>query len=394
MKSLKPIEKEFSAAGGSMLWLTNVLNRMPVSTPSFLERHEGHGLWDVFEEMMADPHIQSSFRSRRAGVAGRSWEIVAADDSRKAQKIAEFVRKTLAAIPNFEHALAHLLKAIPYGHSVAEIMWRIDADAVRVDALRTRRPERFLLEKNAELKLLDSQTGQTKDLPDRKFICHRNEPQDDVPYANPLLLSLYWPWYFKKHAQAFWMVLAEKFGIPSVIGRYPAHFTDADVRNLVTALVNLQQDSVAAVPADTKVELESIQVGEKGSFFRELLDFMNAEISKTVLGGTLTQEVGKVGSYAAARTHQEVRQEIIAADARLLHTTLNSTLIRWLTDFNYGPNVAAPHFVVDYLPPRGTAEFAQTLKTLSEMGYRVPERFIAETFGLPEGEASKEEQEE
>ncbi|TET21689.1 MAG: DUF935 family protein [Candidatus Stahlbacteria bacterium] len=390
MKDLKPIEKEFSAAGGSMLWLTNVLNRMPVSTPSFLERHEGRGLWDVFEEMMADPHIQSSFRSRRAGVAGRSWEVVAADDSRKAQKIAEFARKTLAAIPNFEHALAHLLKAIPYGHSVAEIMWRIDADAVRVDALRTRRPERFLLEKNAELKLMDSQTGQTKDLPDRKFICHRNEPQDDVPYANPLLLSLYWPWYFKKHAQAFWMVLAEKFGIPSVIGRYPAHFTDADVRNLVTALVNLQQDSVAAVPADTKVELESIQVGEKGSFFRELLDFMNAEISKTVLGGTLTQEVGRVGSYAAAKTHQEVRQEIIAADARLLHTTMNSTLIRWLTDFNYGPNVAAPQFVVDYLPPRGTPEFAQVLKTLSEMGYRVPERFIAEIFGLPEEETAQE----
>ena len=392
MKNLRPVQKELSASGGSLLWLTNVLDRMPVSTPQFLERHEGRGLWDVFEEMMHDAHIQSSFRSRRAGVAGRSWEIVAADDSRKAQKIAEFVKKTLAAIPNFEHALAHLLKAIPYGHSVAEIMWRIDPDAVRVDALRTRRPERFLLEKNAELKLLDSQTGQTKDLPDRKFICHRNEPQDDVPYANPLLLSLYWPWYFKKHAQAFWMVLAEKFGIPSVIGRYPAHFTDADVRNLVTALVNLQQDSVAAVPQETKVELESIQVGEKGSFFRELLDFMNAEISKTVLGGTLTQEVGKVGSYAAAKTHQEVRQEIIAADARLLHTTMNSTLIRWLTDFNYGPAVPAPQFVIDYLPPRGTPEFAQVLKTLSEMGYRVPERFIAETFGLPEEEASTEKQ--
>lgn len=383
---MKPIQKELSPSTGSVMWLTNVLDRMPVSNPEFLDRHEGRGLWDVFDEMMAGPHVQSVFRSRRAGVAGRSWEVVAADDSKRAKKIAEFVRKTLAAVPNFEHALAHLLKAIPYGHSVAEIMWRIDPDAVRIDALRTRRPERFMLEKNAELKLLDSETEQPKDLPDRKFVCHRSEPQDDVPYATPLLLSIYWPWYFKKHAQAFWMVLAEKFGVPSVIGRYPAHFTDADVHNLVRALTNLQQDSVAAVPADTKVELESIRVGEKGSFFRELLDFMNAEISKTVLGGTLTQEVGKVGSYAAAKTHQEVRQEIIEADARLLQTTLNSTLIRWLTDFNYGPKVTAPSFVIDYLPPRGTPEFAQVLKTLSEMGYRVPERFIARTFGLPEEE--------
>jgi phage gp29-like protein len=389
MKSLRPIGKELSASSGSAAWLGNVLDRMPVTNTEFLQRHEGRGLWDVFEEMMHDPHIQSVFRSRRAGVAGRSWEVVAGDDSTKARRIAGFVRKTLAAVPNFEHALAHLMKAIPYGHSVAEIMWRIDADAVRIDALRTRRPERFVLEANSEIKLLDSENGQAKALPCRKFLCHRNDPQDDVPYAAPLLLSLYWPWYFKKHASAFWMVLAEKFGIPSVIGRYPAHFTDADVGNLVRALTNLQQDSVAAVPADTKVELENIPVGEKGSFFRELLDFMNAEISKTVLGGTLTQEVGRVGSYAAAKTHQEVRQEIIAADARLLQTTLNSTLIRWLVDFNYGPAVTAPQFVIDYLPARGTPEFAQTLKTLSEMGYRVPSQFIAETFGLPEEETTQ-----
>lgn len=383
--NLKPTQKEIAAGTGfSTTWFTAVLNRMPVSTPSFLERHQGRGLWDVFDEMMHDPHVQSCFRSRRAGLAGKTWDIVPGEDSAKARKIAEFVRKTLTSIPNFEHVLAHLLKAIPYGHSVAEIMWRIDPDAVRVDELRTRRAERFVLEKNAELRLIDTETGQTSKLPCRKFVCHRHEPQDDEPYSSPLLMSIYWPWYFKKYASAFWMVLAEKFGVPSVIGRYPAHFTDADVRNLVTALTNLQQDSVAAIPADTKVELESIQVGEKGSFFRELLDFMNAEISKTVLGGTLTQEVGRIGSYAAARTHQEVRQEIMAADARLLQTTLNSTLVRWLADFNYGPKVEAPQFVIDFLPPRGTPEFAQILKTLAEMGYKVPERFIAETFGLPE----------
>ncbi|MBD3286972.1 DUF935 family protein [candidate division WOR-3 bacterium] len=386
MKGIKPIKKELSASVGASFWLNNVLESMPCSTPRFLQRHQGRDLWDVFNEMMHDPHIQSAFRSRRAGVAGRAWEVVTAENSTHARKVADFTKETLSLIPNFEHTLAHLLKAIPYGHSVAEIMWRIDKDGIRVDAARTRRPERFLLEADGRLKLVEQDTGQARELPVRKFICHRHEPQDDVPYSTPLLLSIYWPWYFKKHAQSFWMVLAEKFGIPSVIGRYPSHFTDADVRSLVAALTNLQQDSVAAVPQDTEVELENVQMSEKGSFFRELLDFMNAEISKTVLGGTLTQEVGKVGSYAAARTHQEVRQEIVASDARLLQTTINSTLVRWITDFNYGPDVPAPHFVIDYLPARGTPEFAQTLKTLSEMGYKVPEHFIAETFGLPEGE--------
>ncbi|NLI99078.1 DUF935 family protein [bacterium] len=385
MRILKPNEKEFSNPYVPSAWMSGILANMPVSTQSFVERHEGRGLWDVFEEMMQDPHIQSVFRSRRAGVAGRRWELAPSDDSAKAKKMTEFVRRALSAIPNFEYGLAHLLKAIPYGHSVLEVMWRIDSDGVRIDSLRSRRPERFIVEPGSALKLLDAETGTAKPLPDRKFVLHRHEPQDDIPCSVPLLLSIYWPWFFKKHAQAFWMVLAEKFGIPSVIGRYPAHFTDADVSNLLKALTNLQQDSVAAVPQDTQVEVESIEVGEKGAFFRELLGFMNSEVSKTVLGGTLTQEVGDVGSYAAAKTHSDVRQEIIAADARLLQTTINSTLVRWLVDFNYGPETEAPTFVIDYMPPRGTPEFAQVLKTLSDMGYKVPERFIAETFGLPEG---------
>lgn len=386
MKKLKPIEKELAVSGIASTWFGNILTSMPVSSTSFLERREGRDIWLIFEEMMEDSHIQSAFASRRAGVSGRRWDVTAFDESARSRKVADFVRQTLARIPNFEHALGHLLKAVPYGHSVLEIMWRIDPDAVRVDALRTRRPERFTLLENSGLRLVDDSQGMERSLPARKFVCHRHEPQDDIPFAKPLLLSLYWPWYFKKNGQAFWMVLAEKFGIPSVIGRYPSHFTDADVKNLASALINLQQDSVAAVPQETQVEVESVQVGEKGSFFRELLDFMNAEVSKTVLGGTLTQEVGDVGSYAAAKTHQEVRQEIIAADARLLQTTVNSTLVRWLVDFNYGPDVEAPSFVVDYLPPRGTPEFAQVLKTLSDMGYKVPEHFIAETFGLPESE--------
>lgn len=376
-------------------FFSNVLQNMPTSIPNFWDRHPGKSFWDIAEEMMADPHIQSVFRSRRAGVAGRAWEIIPADDSPKAGKIADFVRKTLNSIPNFEHSLAHLLKAVPYGHSVAEVMWRIDAAATRIDALKTRRPERFTLGDDNVLRLIDSETYRLQDLPERKFICHKHDPQDDTPYAMGILVSLYWPWYFKKHAESFWMIVAEKFGVPSVIGKYPSHYTDGDVKALITALLNLQQDSVAAVPVDTEVNLNLAQasVGERGNFFRELLDFMNAEISKTVLGGTLTQEVGDVGSYAAAQTHQEVRQEIIEADARLLQSTLDATLITWLVEFNYGPDVArelTPWIVINVQPSRATPEFANTLKTLQDMGYPVPKRFVAETFGLPQGEEDNE----
>ena len=40
----------------------------------------------------------------------------------------------------------------------------------------------------------------------------------------------------------------------------------------------------------------------------------NAEISKAVLGQTLTTEIGERGSYAAAQAHNEVREHLAAAD--------------------------------------------------------------------------------
>lgn len=338
--------------------ITKLMEMMPTATPEFVKKHQGRGMWEVFEEMMHDAHIQSVFRSRRAGVAGRVWGIVPADGASRSHKIAQFVRKTLAAVPNFEYVLAHLLKAIPYGHSVAEIMWRIDGDAIRVDAVRTRRPERFIIRDSGELRLFDPDTTESRHVPKRKFILHENENQDGI-FPRAILWSLYWPWYFKKHSHEIHHAYEHVFGDTTKFP--PKHFTDTKVKKLI----------------DQIFHWEGLNEGQPVNpiFCRNLLDTMNAEISKTVLGDAHAQEIGSAGSYAAARTHQEVRQEIIEADARLLQTTVNATLVRWLVDFNYGPQVEAPRFVVDCLPSRGTAEFAQTLRTLSEMGYVSPKHF-------------------
>jgi len=396
-KKPAPDKKEYSAPK-TQGWLGglffDILNQMPVSIPDFWSRHPGKTFWDIAQEMMSDPHIQSVFRSRRAGVAGRSWEVIAADESRRARKMRDFIESALNRIPIFEHKLAHLLKAVPYGHSVAEIMWKIYPDAIYADALKTRRPDRFTLGNDNVLRLIETESAMPKDLPGRKFICHKHDPQDDIPYATPLLVSVYWPWFFKKHAQSFWMILAEKFGVPSIVGKYPVHYTDSDIKELVSALVNLQQDSVAAVPADTDLDMKAVEtsVGERGGFFRELLEFMNAEISKTVLGGTLTQEVGDKGSYAASKTHQEVRQDIIEEDAGLLQSTIDATLITWLVEFNYGQEGLQfrPSFTIGVDPDRGTPEFANTIKTLADAGARIPESFVHVVFRIPEAKEDEE----
>jgi phage gp29-like protein len=69
----------------------------------------------------------------------------------------------------------------------------------------------------------------------------------------------------------------------------------------------------------------------------------NNEISKAVLGQTLTTEIGDVGSFAAAKAHDLVRMDIAAADRRRISAAFDR-LAAVYTFYNFGPDIAPPLF--------------------------------------------------
>ena len=71
-----------------------------------------------------------------------------------------------------------------------------------------------------------------------------------------------------------------------------------------------------------------------GKLVEKLIDKMNSEISKAILGQTPTTEIGSTGSYAAANTHMAVRQDIIDSDKKLVESVINQ-LIRWIYEINF-----------------------------------------------------------
>jgi len=68
--------------------------------------------------------------------------------------------------------------------------------------------------------------------------------------------------------------------------------------------------------------------------FARLAEWIDRQISKAVLGQTMTADDGS--SHAQAQVHDEVRQDIIDADAKQLATTINRDLIKPYIDLNYG----------------------------------------------------------
>jgi phage gp29-like protein len=329
----------------------------------YIVAHSGRPIWEVFEEMLNEPRIEAAWSSRLSGASRREWTVVAgkADDA-----IARMVADALENLDGFQRALEGLLHAIPYGHSIAEVIWEEQDGRLIPRAIKEKRHEWFRFDVDGRL-YFRRPGGTWEAAPPYKFIVHSHRVRFGDPRGKPVLVRCYWPWYVKRHASQFWAMFVEKFGDPSLIAKgVPPALKD----EVLQLLLNLRQGGAATLPPGVEVDtltVKTVGAGSHADLFSTLLEFCDKEMTLAFLGQTLTTEV-KEGSYAAARVHLAVRRDIIESDIAALEDTLNSTLIPWIVDLNVGPQKAYPYIRFQ----RDEEIDLQAVKTAWEMGYPIP----------------------
>jgi phage gp29-like protein len=155
-------------------------------------------------------------------------------------------------------------------------------------------------------------------------------------------------------------------------------------------------DAVAIAPEGSEITIESLaNKGSVSTVHSEYIEAANKEISKAVLGQTLTTDIGKAGSYAAAQAHNLVREDLAAADRRRISACFNRLAAVW-TLYNCGADVAPPtfEFVKDEDLQKDRAERDAKLYAI---GWRPKKSYIAreyeiaeEDFDIAEPPAAKE----
>jgi phage gp29-like protein len=133
--------------------------------------------------------------------------------------------------------------------------------------------------------------------------------------------------------------------------------------------------------------VELLEAKRSGTFdaYESLARYMDEDIAKAVLGETLSTQVGNSGSRALGEVHNEVRLEIVKADADRLAETINSTLVRWIVDLNL-PDYAAtglpyPALWWDVSEPEDLAARAKRDVDVASLGYRPTQDYIDDTYG-------------
>ncbi|WP_374355540.1 DUF935 domain-containing protein [Chitinimonas sp.] len=355
-------------------------NLLRPSDDTLQTRGGGKGL-KIYDEIERDCHAFSVLQKRKLALIARPVVVDPATPSRADKKAADFVREQLAAI-NFDKICMDQLDAILKGYAVGEIMWKIDAGQIKLDRVKARDQRRFAFDVDERPRLLTrSNMLIGEPVPERKFIIHRFGDKDSNPYGLGLGTRLFWPVFFKRQGIQFWLTFADKFGSPTAVGKYPPGTTPSDQDKLLAAIAALANDTGVIIPEGMVIEfLEAARSGSINTY-ETLCRYMDEEISKAVLGETLSTSMGKSGgSFAASRTHNEVRLELTKADADLLSDTLNATLCTWLTELNF-PGANPPRVRRDCGEPEDLKMRADRDAAIAGMGFRPTLQYINETYG-------------
>lgn len=357
-------------------YLTDAM-QLPPSDP-LLERFGGANRYDIYRQVLSDWQVRSTFQQRQLALTACEWTIDAGGTRRADQKAADFIREILAHV-GFDDATQGMHFGVFYGFAVAELLYARDGQHIGLDAIKVRDRSRFAFLPSGALRLLtlqDSNLGEA--LPDRKFWTFQTgADHDDEPYGMGLAHWLYWLVQFKRGNMRFWLTAAEKFGTPTAVGWFPPGTSPADVQRLLAALKAIQIDAGVALPEGMRAELLEAK-RTAGVDFERLCVYLDQAIAKVVLGQVMTSEA--VGGQYKAEVQNDVRRELVKADADLLCESFNRGPVRWLTEWNF-PGATPPRVFRQTEPADDLNGRAERERKVFDLGYRPTLKTVRETYG-------------
>jgi phage gp29-like protein len=317
---------------------------------------------DFIDNMLeADPVLAGLYETRLFALSGKPWKIVADENARTetggvetdrklAEEIAQYCSEKLAAA-GVDRAARHLADAIGRSYSVCEIMWTSDGARVFPSAILPVPPNAIQADFSSPSTLrVHTEENQSPGEPlisfPMKFIQHVPRMLGGSPFRGGALRRVAAMHLYRRYGMKWWVSYLEMFGTPYRKATYPANATDELKDGILAALESFGHLGYGAFPTGAEFELiESSKGGDSCSWpHPKLVEKIDQWYAITILGQNLTSNV-EGGSFAAAKVHDQVRADILAADIAGEAETIERQLLRPMVALAYGPNAPVPKWV-------------------------------------------------
>lgn len=309
-----------------------IIDTLP--NPDMILRGKGANV-SIYRNLTYDSHVDSCMTSREAGLLSCEYEFETEGTSRADKKARDFISDYFNNVVKPQDIMRYILEVVYYGYGVQELTPVKDGTNIIFDKIVGLPAEWFGFHYLDNSLLFFSKDkpleGEPVDMKSINLIQYRATYQN--PYGSGKLARIFYPVGIKKAVMKFGADFAEKFG--SVFLFLITQTNDeTKKRQALQMLTDMVQSGVGVF--ETNDELKDLNVDKSGSsdLYTGLINLMNNEISKAILGQTLTTENNTAtGSQAMATVHFDVRQEIIDAD-KSFAVDVFQNIIKRLVDMN------------------------------------------------------------
>jgi len=350
---------------------------------------------ELFEQLEEkDGHLLCERDKRRNVILDLDFNVEPASEDARDQTVADFVRDTFEGLADWEESIVAMQDAIGKGYAAQEITWDISEGQAIPAKLEYLEQKRFLFTADTGLlsripRLLTDDNTMGIDIPAWKVLMHDYGGKSGHPTRSGIYRVAAWMTLFKHYAIKDWVIFCEIFGMPLRLGKYDQGASSDEKKALRSAISSLGSDAAGVISKSTEIEFIETVKNASGDLYKLLASFCNGEISKALLGQTLTAEVDGKGSYAASKTHNEVRLDLLRADGRAIASTIRDQLIRPLVGFNFGWDTAIPKYSILFEEPDDLVAKSEWMSNMLER-VPMPRSFVNRSFGIPEREGNEE----
>lgn len=320
-------------------------------------------LYDIYDDILNDAHLSAVITKRKSAILNTPIEFKR--DGKVDEQIGEQLRS-----PWFYNFLGDLLDTIYFGNSLFQFYrnghW-IGYDLVprkHVDPIR-----RVILRRQSDIT-----TGIPFDEFDNLVPVGKSRDLGILVKAAPLVI-------YKRNTLGDWAQFSELFGQPIREGTYDGWDEQARVR-LMEDMLSMGGSSILLHPENTNIRLvESSAKSASSQLYKDFSDTCNSELSKLILGNTLTTESNNTGTQALGTVHQGVEEKIEATDKQLALNVLNYDL----TDTFIALGIDTTGGEFSFVVPQNKDLSAQMVidMNLKSMGLPLSDDYLYETYNRP-----------
>jgi len=315
-----------------------------------------------------DPHLFSLISTRKNKVLSKEFKVVDKEGNEL------FDKTELLKHSWFFNFMDLALDSTYFGHSLIQFSDIVDGNFTEVELVQRQhvRPEfQIIVDTYAQF------TGTNYNDPNNAI----SEWVIECVYKNRHelgLLNKVCPYVlYKKLAIQAWAELTSRFGVPLRIGK-TANILDESLRNNMQNMLQNMGNSTWGLFAEGD-EIEIIETKVKnGEMFETLLRYIDEQISKLVLGGTMVSDNGS--SRSQSEVHERTAEEYCSADLQFITRLVNDKLLP-LMSF-HGLGFENLFFQFDNTEKVTIDEqFAFDSKLLDY--YDIPTNYILQKYGTP-----------